>query len=192
MSVDLADIITDSLDLDQASQKALLSQVSGYFLSNVIRNFAADSPNNEIYDIQPLQTMMGLRELHISNNHINDISSIALLKDLSILNMRGNEIDDISAIETLNLGWLNLSNNPLSEYSPLLQQKNLMCLSLSFTDICDISALGELSRLKYLALAGLSLTDEQLEALQEKLPNCQITRDVDDEWKKGVFPFGPM
>ncbi|MCL2485296.1 MAG: autotransporter domain-containing protein [Endomicrobia bacterium] len=47
---DLADIITNAMDWDQDAQAALLSQASGFFLSNVIRNAAADNPNNEIYD----------------------------------------------------------------------------------------------------------------------------------------------
>jgi len=50
ISDDLADIITDAMFWDEGSQAALLSQASGYLLSNVIRNAAADSPNNEIYD----------------------------------------------------------------------------------------------------------------------------------------------
>ena len=37
-------------DADIAEVKAFLSQTSGYFLANVIRNMAADSPNNEVYD----------------------------------------------------------------------------------------------------------------------------------------------
>ncbi|MCL2145074.1 MAG: autotransporter domain-containing protein [Endomicrobia bacterium] len=37
-------------ETDIAEVKDFLSQTSGYFLSNVIRNLAADSPNNEVYD----------------------------------------------------------------------------------------------------------------------------------------------
>ncbi|MCL2484680.1 MAG: autotransporter domain-containing protein [Endomicrobia bacterium] len=50
LSDEMADIITDLILESEANQKAALSQVSGYFNSNVIRNAAADSPNNEIYD----------------------------------------------------------------------------------------------------------------------------------------------
>ena len=37
-------------DADIAVVKDFLARTSGYFLSNVIRNMAADSPNNEVYD----------------------------------------------------------------------------------------------------------------------------------------------
>ena len=37
-------------DLTEAEQREILSRLSGYFLSNVIRNAAADSPADEIYD----------------------------------------------------------------------------------------------------------------------------------------------
>jgi len=37
-------------DADIAAVKNFLSRTSGYFLANVIRNMAADSPNNEVYD----------------------------------------------------------------------------------------------------------------------------------------------
>jgi len=50
MSNELADLLTAMMSENEADQKAVLSQVSGYYLSNVIRNLAADSPNNEIYD----------------------------------------------------------------------------------------------------------------------------------------------
>ena len=52
-----APILTDMMlkqengtDADIAAIKDFLSRTSGYFLSNVIRNMAADSPNNEVYD----------------------------------------------------------------------------------------------------------------------------------------------
>ncbi|MCL2145441.1 MAG: autotransporter domain-containing protein, partial [Endomicrobia bacterium] len=37
-------------DAETSEVKDFLAQTSGYFLSNVIRNMAADSPNNEVYD----------------------------------------------------------------------------------------------------------------------------------------------
>ena len=37
-------------DADIAAVKDFLARTSGYFLANVIRNMAADSPNNEVYD----------------------------------------------------------------------------------------------------------------------------------------------
>ncbi|MCL2798657.1 MAG: hypothetical protein FWD54_00005, partial [Endomicrobia bacterium] len=50
ISEDMADVITDILSQDEPGQRDSLAQASGYFLSNIVRNFAADSPNNEIYD----------------------------------------------------------------------------------------------------------------------------------------------
>jgi predicted outer membrane repeat protein len=50
LSVLMADTITDLMGESDEAQRDTLAQASGYFLSNIIRNFAADSPNNEIYD----------------------------------------------------------------------------------------------------------------------------------------------
>ncbi|MCL2798956.1 MAG: OmpA family protein [Endomicrobia bacterium] len=42
--------LDNGTDKDIAEIKDFLARTSGYFLSNVIRNIAADSPNNEVYD----------------------------------------------------------------------------------------------------------------------------------------------
>jgi predicted outer membrane repeat protein len=46
----LSDMNNKQKDGDIEQVKNFLSQTSGYFLANVIRNAAADSPNNEVYD----------------------------------------------------------------------------------------------------------------------------------------------
>ncbi|MCL2485134.1 MAG: autotransporter domain-containing protein [Endomicrobia bacterium] len=51
ISFEMATLITNMLnEMTEAEQKAVLSQLSGHLISNIVRNSAADSPNNEIYD----------------------------------------------------------------------------------------------------------------------------------------------
>jgi outer membrane autotransporter protein len=47
---EMADFITEYDVKDNRGKLEMLSETSGYFLANVIRNAAADSPNNEVYD----------------------------------------------------------------------------------------------------------------------------------------------
>jgi autotransporter-associated beta strand protein len=52
ISNEFADFITkyESEDKSEKEKLEVLSETSGYFIANVIRNAAADSPNNEVYD----------------------------------------------------------------------------------------------------------------------------------------------
>jgi uncharacterized protein with beta-barrel porin domain len=49
-SDEFEDFIEEYIAKSEEEQKEMLAQTSGYFLANVIRNAAADSPSNEVYD----------------------------------------------------------------------------------------------------------------------------------------------
>jgi len=144
--------------------------------------------NNQIAEILPLETLTSLNELYIDSNQIDDITPISSLSKLKGLDISGNDISDVHALEPLNLGWLNLSNNPLSRVSSLLKLKNLWWLSISGTDVCEVMLLGQMEKLKFLAVNNLSLTTEQLDALQKTLPDCLITCD-DEIMIEQLFPW---
>jgi predicted outer membrane repeat protein len=87
----MVDFITEYTEKSEEEKLNMLSHTSGYFLANVIRNAAADSPNNEIYDkirnrSQEDYTTSGLwaqvkggQETFKSNeNSINDYKDVSL------------------------------------------------------------------------------------------------------------------
>ena len=53
---------------------------------------------------------------------------------------------------------------------------NLKKISLTNTPVNDVSALESLKQLTWVGLFGTPVSDEQVTALQQALPNCKIER----------------
>ena len=77
-----------------------------------------------------------------------------------------------------NLLHLSLSGTTqvITDVTPFAELKNLDALDLSDTQVADISPLAGLKRLRWLYLTGTQVTDEQVNELQQALPNCRIIR----------------
>ena len=90
--------------------------------------------------------------------------------------------EEASLPEWLDAGYCNrvtecdLDNTQIADLSPLAELKNLEVLDLSGTRVTDVSPLAELKSLILLALPGTKVTDQQVNALQQALPNCIIVR----------------
>ena len=81
-----------------------------------------------------------------------------------------------------NLKWLYLINTQVSDLSPLAELKNLKVLHLiNNTQVSDLSSLAELKNLLQLDLRNTLVSDEQLQRLQQALPNCDISHSFRDE-----------
>ena len=79
---------------------------------------------------------------------------------------------DLKNIE--NIRWLNLRDTQVSDLTPLAEADNLPWLCLENTQVSDIAPLAELDNLQWLWLGGARVSDEQVQALQQALPNCNI------------------
>ncbi len=88
--------------------------------------------NNQISDIQPLQSLTNLTSLALISNQISDIKPLASLTKLTSLQLYTNQIRDIKPLASLtNLTWIRLSDNKISDIKPLASLTNLTGLYLS-------------------------------------------------------------
>ncbi len=67
-----------------------------------------------------------------------------------------------------------LDNSAVSDLTPLAHFPTLLHLQISNTNVTDIRPLLTLTRLRFLYLGGLSISEQDLAMLKEALPNCEI------------------
>ena len=101
---------------------------------------------------------MNLRELNLSNNDIEKIENLNHLKNLHILNLSFNKISKIENISVLKqLEILNLSNNLIEEIPPIIvKNANIFELNLANNMISEKNSILNLKSLPKLALLDLS------------------------------------
>ena len=121
--------------------------------------------------------------LMVSDAGLTDISAVAQLTMLESVSLQGNAITDISPLSGLTeLTFLNLSDNQITDVSALAGLTKLRTLYLDGNAITDFSPLEKLTALTTLSLKDVEITESQLEALEEALPNCGIyTSGATDE-----------
>ncbi|AKL97503.1 autotransporter domain-containing protein [Endomicrobium proavitum] len=85
---DLMNVMSETAGLAEKEQKEVLSAVSGYFVSNVIRSAALDSENIELYErikkengVEETTTAMWVQAIGASAKFGKDINSIGEYKD---------------------------------------------------------------------------------------------------------------
>ena len=117
-------------------------------------------------------TGLALDNMGLGNNVIEEILQLYSLDNLSLA---GNNISDISGLSRLGgLVTLNLSGNLISDVSALGSLSGLRTLYLDDNPVTDLSPLSSLTNLTTLSIKGIRLTDGQLKALADALPNCAI------------------
>ena len=111
-------------------------------------------------DIVGLSSISSLESLSLADNDISNISPLASLTGLNFLQINGNKISDLSPLANLkNLKTLYIDNNPVEDFTPL----------------------HGLTALRTLSMKGVTITESQLKALQEALPDCKIFTDTVEE-----------
>jgi hypothetical protein len=65
----------------------------------------------------------------------------------------------------------------VSDLTPLVRLVKLRCVELRGTQVSDLTPLLRLKNLFLVALRGAPVTSEQVDALENSLPNCSIDRD---------------
>lgn len=122
--------------------------------------------------------------LYLEFNGIKIIPPLKKLAILKGLNLGDNNISDISGLSlAVNLTSLTLSFNAISDISALSKLESLIDLSLDNNRISDITPLKNLTNLKRLWLHGNPITQENIEWLRKKLPNCNIYSDSDFDYE---------
>lgn len=160
-----------------------------------------DISGNAIGDFSPIKKLVMLDKLNLSNCGMTDeaLPNLYKLKELDSLWLDGNKISKTafnklqselpkcsishSEFEKVVLGSksfeidakvVDASNLGLKEISAAAGFTCVERLDLSNNSISDVSPLFELKTLKELDLSGNNLSLEQKDAVQSKLPNCNI------------------
>lgn len=134
---------------------------------------------NEISDVSALKNLTNLEGLNLRHNKVKDISTLKGLSNLQTIDLSYNQINDISGIANTvkglsNLNSIDLANNQISNISELKELTNLRMLDLSDNKISDVSVFKNLLNLKWLALFDNPVSKDDIQALKNALPGCEI------------------
>ena len=112
----------------------------------------------------------------------SDLAALCRLTELQNLSISNNAITDITPVSALTgLSTLQLSDNRVANLSPLSSLTNLKTLYLDGNPIRDLTPLYQLSGLRTLSMKGITFTGDELDALKEALPNCNVFSDAGTE-----------
>ncbi|MCC8156508.1 MAG: leucine-rich repeat domain-containing protein [Oscillospiraceae bacterium] len=121
--------------------------------------------------------------LLLSGQNLTDseLMAVSALTELESLSLSSNSISDLSPLSGLTkLTSLQLSNNRISDLTPLSSLSGLKTLYLDGNPIADFTPLYHLTALRTLSMKDVDITEEDLTALEEALPDCNIFTDSDD------------
>lgn len=132
--------------------------------------------------IEDMSVASNVAELDLSGQGISNLSGLDRLNCLEKLNLSRNRIDNlyvfqISASREI-LRELDLSFNQISSVSELPYLTGLERLNLYGNPLEGVQSLQRMSNLLYLNVGSCGLSAEELEALHEALPNCEIALEV--------------
>lgn len=143
-------------------------------------------------DMRVLKYMDNLQALDIGHNAVDDLSFLYDLPNLRVLILADNQVTDLTPVASLkNLEYLEVFINPLTDISPLAECENLIDLHIGECNISDFSPLYGLKKLNRLWMSANPFTEEDVQKLQEALPNCQINTTASqvattaEGWRQG-------
>ena len=117
-----------------------------------------------------------LMMLDLGHNHIKSLENFRGLKKLRVLILADNKLTDISPIADLeDLEFVELFLNDITDATPLTGLKNLMDLNIFYNPLYDNhKVLGSMTWLKRLWIGGCRLSNADVKALREALPDTKI------------------
>jgi len=127
-------------------------------------------------DLTPLIGLTNLKSLHVTASSVSDLTPLAGLTNLELLDLtNSSSVDDLTPLTRLmSLEELKLTGTSVSNLAPIAGLRSLRLLHLGF--VKDLTPLARLKTLNELYVSGTSSIDEQVELLQQALPNCRIKR----------------
>lgn len=135
-----------------------------------------DLYNNQIKEINGLQTVPALRVLMLGKNLIDKIKNLNSLTKLDVLDLHSNKIAKIENLGHLQeLRVLNLANNQISQVDNLESLKALTEINLRRNLIEVVRSLGQLSKIQRVFLSNNKL--EKFESI-ECLSNCMCLSEL--------------
>lgn len=158
---------------DLASFGGAITEVTGGGLYIIL--------NTAISNVEPLFQYRIKTWTLIGNDNLTSISDIADQNYITSLTIRHSPgITDLESVSGMHsLTYLDLSKNAISDISFLEgMQLNTLILGSAQGEsntISDISVLYGMTLLKKLVISGLPIPQDQIDALQTYLPDCEIT-----------------
>lgn len=110
--------------------------------------------DTDVTDVSPLLSLPGLLVLDLIGSKVNDVSPLRLARSLRAIYLGGPHLRSIETIEVLD---------------------QVEDVYLFDADIDDFSPLHSMKHLKLIILYDVDISDEQLQALEDALPNCEIS-----------------
>ena len=96
-------------------------------------------------------------------------------QDVSNVRLDNTQVSDLTPLAKLaSLQYLRLSSTPVSDLTPLVKLTSLQELYVDNTQVSDLTPLVKLQSLYWLDLSNTPVSEEQVETLQQALPNCEI------------------
>jgi hypothetical protein len=128
-------------------------------------------------DLTPLAECQNLSWLELNDTQVSDLRPLAGLRKLGVLYVSRSPVRDVAPLAELKSLWeLRLDGTQVTDLTPLAGLENLAELSLQNTPVTDLTPLYGLKKLRWLDLAATSVSEEQVSAIREALPGCQIRR----------------
>jgi internalin A len=131
----------------------------------------------QLYEINFIENSF-MKKLDISYNNITSISSVENMPDLYYFNAMHNRISDISSLKSCKkIKKCILDYNEINDIKCFESNNMIGELSLEHNEINDLTALYNCKNLKGLNIYDNPVTKEQVDQLQQHLPDCEILSD---------------
>ncbi len=163
----------------------LVSLKGLYLRSNKISDISAldglyklevlDLSENNVSDITPLAELRNINLLRLNDNNISDISALSGMKKMDRLHLHNNSISDIAPLSAMaDLTEVYLDNNNVTDVEPLMSLTALGWIRLDGNHVTNFEPLKNLIGLKKVYLVGTDISDDELQSLQDRLPDTVI------------------
>jgi internalin A len=161
----------------------------------------------QVSNLEPLKGLAGLKTLRLTGTQVSNLEPLKCLTSLNMLGLYGTQVSDLGPLEGLTalqvldladtqvsnqeleplkgliaLQTLSLANTDITNLDPLKGLTSLHWLSLEETKVSNLEPLKGLVALEELDLAGTQAKKEDIDALQEALPNLKIVLEAQGLW----------
>jgi len=151
------------------------------------------SGNREVFNLSPLQQLLGLRRLNISSTSVTSIEALRENIDLIELDISNLFLDNIDVVANFRqLEHLNMEHLPLNSIEILINNKQLKHLNIEHSNVASILPLASLANLELLKAEGINPVFDDIRAVYDANPGVtviyqteKLTRwwqDLPDEW----------
>ncbi len=128
---------------------------------------------------QQLTLCPDMLALDLGHNRITGLDFLKANPKLKYLILADNKVTDLGPLSELkDLQYLEIFMNQVTDLSPLQGLTELVDLNLAYNQVTDLSPLYGLTKLERIWLSHNGLPQEEIDKLQQALPNAEINSTV--------------